>query len=77
MLSEINGSQFITTNMMIQSDKKDDAKEELKKHSIRYQRVEAFSTTLPLIEKITEIDQETWKDKVNKVINELNGDLKK
>lgn len=77
MLSEINGSQFITTNIMIQSDKKDDAKEELKKHSIRYQRVEAFSTTLPLIEKITEIDQETWKDKVNKVINELNGDLKK
>ncbi|WP_312095702.1 isochorismate synthase [Niallia sp.] len=79
MLSEIDGSQFITTNILTQTDKKEYAKEELKKQSFAFHNGIEESTTysFPAIEKVTEVDCKKWKETVDKVIRKLDGHLKK
>lgn len=80
MLSEIDGNQFITTNILIQTDKIDYAKEALKKQSFAFHKriEEPTSHSFPSIKNITEeVNQEKWKDTVDKVISKLEGPLKK
>ena len=79
MLSEINGIQFITTNIFIQKDRIENAKVELEKNSFAFQKkLEEYSSpSEPSIKKITEVDRATWKNTVDKVISNLDGHLKK
>ncbi|WP_400242910.1 isochorismate synthase MenF [Niallia sp. JL1B1071] len=79
MLSEIDGNQFITTNILIQSDKMEYAKEALKKQSFAFHKSikESTSHTLPSIQKVIEADREKWKVTVDKVISKLDDTLKK
>lgn len=79
MLSEIDGIQFITTNILIQTDRMELAKEALKKQSFAFDKRigESTSHSFPSIKEITEVDQEKWKDTVEKVISRLDGSLKK
>jgi len=79
MLSEIDGNQFITTNILIHSDKIEYAKEVLKKQSFALpKRIEEYTpVSLPSIQKVMEVDREKWKVTVDKVIRKLDGNLKK
>jgi len=76
MLSEINGEQFLTVNMVTDIINEKKIEDKVALFFQHKENMEIYSKENPLIKSI-EVDGEKWKGIVGEVIENLNGTLKK
>ena len=79
MLSEIEGTQYITTNILIQKESIEKASLELQNKSLELQKNIVIKPLVGnnILEEMTELNVDQWKKTVEKVISRLDGELKK